>query len=92
LKFVARNLIVGGGLKEAAKIISSFTLFHLITLAITTFNLVNLPSGVVEALIAPSIIYVDVENLFRREVKTLAADLCIRVGSRLRLRFSPARN
>jgi len=69
LAFLFALLIVGSTLKEAAKIITSFTVAHSITLAIATFNLVNLPSGIVEPLIALSIIYVGVENLFRREVK-----------------------
>jgi len=69
LAFLFALLIVGSTLREAAKIITSFTVAHSITLAIATFNLVNLPSGIVEPLIALSIIYVGVENLFRREVK-----------------------
>lgn len=69
LAFLFALLIVGSTLKEAAKIITSFTVAHSITLAMATFNVVSLPSGIVEPLIALSIIYVGVENLFRREVK-----------------------
>src|SRR5262245_53932588 len=69
LAFLFALLIIGSTLKEAAKIITSFTVAHSITLAMATFNVVNLPSGIVEPLIAVSIIYVGVENLFRREVK-----------------------
>jgi hydrogenase/urease accessory protein HupE len=69
LAFLFALLIVGSSLKEAAKIITSFTVAHSITLAMATFNVINLPSGIVEPLIALSIIYVGVENLLRREVK-----------------------
>ncbi|MCI0661415.1 MAG: HupE/UreJ family protein, partial [Acidobacteria bacterium] len=69
LAFLFALLIVGSTLTEAAKIITSFTVAHSITLGLATFNVVNLPSGIVEPLIALSIIYVGIENLFRREVK-----------------------
>ncbi len=40
---------------------------HSLTLALSTFGLVNLPSRFVEATIAASIVYVGVENLLRRD-------------------------
>jgi hydrogenase/urease accessory protein HupE len=69
LAFLFALLIIGGSLREAAKIITSFTVAHSITLAVATFNLVNLSPGIVEPLIAVSIIYVGIENIFRREIK-----------------------
>ncbi|MCC6327680.1 MAG: HupE/UreJ family protein [Acidobacteria bacterium] len=69
LAFLLALLLFGGSFREAAKIITSFTFAHLISLALATFNLIQLPSGIVEPLIAASIIYVGLENIFRREIK-----------------------
>jgi hydrogenase/urease accessory protein HupE len=69
LAFLLALLLAGGSLREAAKIITSFTAAHSITLALATFNLVNLPASVVEPLIAVSIVYVGVENLLGRETR-----------------------
>ena len=67
LAFLLALLLAGGSLRKAAKIITSFTAAHSITLALATFKLVNLPSSIVEPLIAVSIIYVGVENILRKE-------------------------
>ena len=69
LAFLFALLLAGGKLREAVKIITSFTIAHSITLALATFDVVNLPSWVVEPMIAVSIVYVGLENIFRREVK-----------------------
>jgi len=69
LAFLFALLIAGGTLREAAKVITSFTVAHSITLALATLDVFNIPAGVVEPLIAVSIIYVGLENLFRREIK-----------------------
>jgi hydrogenase/urease accessory protein HupE len=68
LAFLLALLLAGGSLREVAKIITSFTLAHSITLALATFDVVRLPAGVVEPLIAVSIIYVGLENLWRRDL------------------------
>jgi hydrogenase/urease accessory protein HupE len=47
-------------------IISCFTLGHSITLAAATLDWVNLPARYTEPLIAASIVYVGLENLWRR--------------------------
>ncbi len=65
LAFLFALLIVGSSLKEAAKIITSFTLAHSLTLAVATLGWVTLRSTIVEPLIAASIVYVGVENLVR---------------------------
>ncbi|MEM8979153.1 MAG: HupE/UreJ family protein [Pseudomonadota bacterium] len=49
--------------------ISAFTLAHTITLALAATGLVNIPGSIVEPLIAASIVYVAVENIFFRELK-----------------------
>lgn len=44
--------------------VTAFTLAHTITLALGMLGFVNIPSGIVEPLIAASIVYISVENLF----------------------------
>ena len=66
LLFLLALLVVTRRFVSSLKIITCFTFAHSITLAMATFNVVVLPSRVVEPLIAGSIIYVGVENLVRR--------------------------
>jgi hydrogenase/urease accessory protein HupE len=68
LLFLFGLLVVGGSLRSAWRIITSFTLAHSITLALATLDVVRLPSSLVEPLIAVSIIYVGLENLWRRDL------------------------
>lgn len=68
LLFLFGLLVVGVNFWSAGRIITSFTVAHSITLALATFNLVQIPPGIVEPLIAVSIIYVGVENLVRRDL------------------------
>jgi len=49
--------------------VSTFTLAHSITLGLTMYGVVSLPAKAVEPLIALSIAYVAVENLFTNELK-----------------------
>jgi hydrogenase/urease accessory protein HupE len=49
--------------------VSAFTLAHSITLGLTLYGLIALRSSIVEPLIALSIVYVAVENLFTSELK-----------------------
>ncbi|MEO0390368.1 MAG: HupE/UreJ family protein [Pseudomonadota bacterium] len=46
--------------------VSAFTLAHTVTLALGALGLVNIPGSIVEPLIAASIVYVAVENIFAR--------------------------
>lgn len=46
--------------------VSAFTLAHTVTLALGALGLVNVPGSIVEPLIALSIVYVAVENIFAR--------------------------
>jgi hydrogenase/urease accessory protein HupE len=66
LLFLLGLLLPGCNLRTAAKIITSFTLAHSITLSLATLDLVWLPSRVVEPMIAVSIAYVGLENVVRR--------------------------
>lgn len=49
--------------------VTTFTVAHSITLALTMYGIVSLPARIVEPLIALSIAYVAVENLITRELK-----------------------
>ena len=69
LAFLLALLLAGGALVSAAKIISSFTLAHSITLALATLDVAHVPSRLVEPLIAASILYVGLENIFRGDLK-----------------------
>ena len=53
-------------MRSALKIITSFTVAHSITLALTALKVIHLPSALVEPMIAASIVYVGFENLLRR--------------------------
>lgn len=48
--------------------VSAFTLAHTVTLALGALGWVNVPGSIVEPLIAASIVYVAVENLFQRRL------------------------
>ena len=64
LLFLFALLVVTRNFKDSLKIITCFTLAHSLTLAIATLNLVQFSRRLVEPLIAASIIYVGVENIF----------------------------
>jgi hydrogenase/urease accessory protein HupE len=49
--------------------VSAFTLAHSLTLGLTLYGLIAMPSSIVEPLIALSIVYVGVENLVTSELK-----------------------
>jgi hypothetical protein len=68
LAFLVGLLIVTTNLGNLIKIITSFTVAHSITLALSTFNIVVLPSRLTESLIPLTIGYVAVENLLRTRV------------------------
>jgi hydrogenase/urease accessory protein HupE len=67
LLFLFALLLVTKNWLSSLKIITCFTLAHSITLAVATFNVVQLPSRLTEPLIAASIVYVGLENIIRRD-------------------------
>jgi hydrogenase/urease accessory protein HupE len=69
LVFLLGLLIVGGRFVASLKIITAFTVAHSITLALATLELIRLSPRIVEPLIAASIIYVGIENIFRRDLE-----------------------
>jgi hydrogenase/urease accessory protein HupE len=68
LAFLLALLLTGGSLRRNAKIITSFTVAHSLTLALATFGLVQIPPAIVEPAIAASIVFVGVENLLGRQL------------------------
>ena len=52
--------------------VSAFTLAHTITLALGIYDIVQLPSSIIEPLIALSILYVAVENVYRAKSTTVS--------------------
>ena len=69
LVFLFGLLVAGSALRPALKVITSFTVAHSITLVLAALGVVALPSRVVEPLIAVSIVYVGLENLFHRNLE-----------------------
>jgi hypothetical protein len=66
LLFLLGLLVVCRRFGSMALIVSCFTLAHSLTLGIATLEVVTLPGRLVEATIAGSIVFVGVENLWRR--------------------------
>jgi hydrogenase/urease accessory protein HupE len=70
LLFLFGLLLVVRGFFPSLGIITSFTIAHSITLAVATLHLVQIPSRIVEPLIAASIVFVGIENLLRGDIPT----------------------
>jgi len=68
LLFLFGLLLVARGFFSSLGIITSFTIAHSITLAVATLHLVQIPSRIIEPLIAASIVFVGIENLFRGDI------------------------
>ena len=69
LLFLLGLLLIGGSLRAALQIITSFTLAHSITLALATLNLINIPPKIIEPLIAASIVFVGLQNILASGVE-----------------------
>jgi hydrogenase/urease accessory protein HupE len=68
LLFLFGLLLVTRGFFSSLGIITSFTIAHSITLAVATLHLVQIPTRIVEPLIAASIVFVGAENLLRGDI------------------------
>lgn len=66
LLFLFALLVVCRSFKSIVAIITCFTLAHSTTLALATLNVIHLPSRFTEPAIAGTIVFVGLENLFRR--------------------------
>ena len=69
LLFLLALLLVVTKFSEIAKIVTFFTIAHSITLSLVALNIISVPSFLVEPIIAVSIIYVGLENIFKTEQK-----------------------
>ncbi len=78
--FVLGIFLLGTRWRAVLLQVSTFTLAHSITLALTMLGLISLPAKVVEPLIAVSIVYVAVENLFTSELKPWRVALVFSFG------------
>ncbi len=67
LLFLAALLLRGGGLLSLLKIVTAFTLAHSLTLALAVLGIVTIPDRLVECVIAASIAWVALENVFLRQ-------------------------
>ena len=68
LAFLLALLLAGGSLRSNTKIITAFTVAHSLTLGLATLGVINISALFVEPVIAASIIFVGLENLFRRRL------------------------
>src|SRR5262245_37142119 len=68
LLFLAALLLGVRRLRSVITIVTAFTVAHSLTLSLATLGLVRIPAMVVEPLIAASIVFVGVENLYRGQV------------------------
>ena len=66
LLFLVGLLLLGGTIRRLALVVTAFTLAHSVTLTVAALRLFSPPAGVVEPLIALSIVYVGVDNLMVR--------------------------
>jgi hydrogenase/urease accessory protein HupE len=76
LLFLFSLLVVTHSFWPAIKIITFFTIAHSITLALAGLNVVDIPSSIVEPLIAATIVYVGLENIIRKD-KVSTKQRCI---------------
>lgn len=66
LCFLLALLLVAATLGSVVKIVTSFTIAHSITLALAAFDKVTLSPSIVEPMIAISIVYIGLENIWRK--------------------------
>jgi hypothetical protein len=66
--FVLGIFLLAVRLKLVLWQVTAFTLAHTITLALTIYGVVSLPESIVEPLIALSIVYVAIENVFTEKL------------------------
>ena len=67
--FVLGLFLLSTRLKPLVWQITAFTVAHSLTLALSLYGLVRLPSAIIEPVIAASIAFVAIENLFTTELK-----------------------
>jgi hydrogenase/urease accessory protein HupE len=63
LLFLVGLLLLGGGIRKLAVVVTAFTVAHSITLSLAALNIVSPPARLIEPAIALSIVYVGADNL-----------------------------
>ena len=66
--FVLGLVLVATTTKDLIKQVSAFTVAHSLTLGLSLFGVVRLPERIVEPIIALSIVFVAIENIFSKRV------------------------
>ena len=69
LVFVLALVILKQRLVNYIKILTAFTLGHSVTIAIAALDIISIPASIVEPLIALSIVYVAVENIWIKKLQ-----------------------
>jgi HupE / UreJ protein len=68
--FVLSLFLLSPKLKPVLWQATAFTIAHSVTLGLAMYNIIKLPSAIIEPLIAMSIMYVALENIFSPRLKT----------------------
>lgn len=68
--FIMGIFLLSTKLRPLAMQATMFTLAHSITLSLSMFNIISLPASIVEPLIALSIAYIGLENIFAHKLKS----------------------
>ena len=68
--FVLSLFLLSPRLKPVLWQATAFTIAHSVTLGLAMYNIITLPPGIIEPLIAISIMYVALENIFSPKLKT----------------------
>ncbi len=69
IAFLVAVILWGRKFWPLAAVVTAFTLAHSVTLSLAVLGVVELPSRLVETLIALSIVYVSAENFFVRDIR-----------------------
>jgi hydrogenase/urease accessory protein HupE len=69
IAFLLALLLWARNVWTVIKVVTAFTLSHTITLSLAALNIIIIPSGLIEPLIAASVIAVALENFFDRHVE-----------------------
>lgn len=80
LLFVTALVLAATRLWDLVKVVTAFTLAHSLTLTLSVLNIVTLSDRIVEPMIAASIVFVAVQNIFWPERNTGWARLAVAFG------------
>ena len=78
--FVLGIFLLGRRLRQILGQVSAFTIAHSITLALSVYGIVSVSPKIVEPLIAVSIAYVAIENIFMSDLKPWRVGLVFAFG------------